>query len=326
MKKFFMIAAAALMVFAIATSCNKDSKNGGKNGSSVTKVDLKAASDYLVMYLPMQSAKEAVDKGYGVSFGSKNGAADFGKGFIGNGFVNTKGYDAEKGDNSEAYMTFAVAADNLFKSLDDFTVTLWIKNAVPGFKGDNKQTEAQKGAFLSMKSVKTADGSWPFFVILNDNYTPANGDNPATQQVNGRLMFQDWWGSTEESSTHLVESSSVWLDNSNPKYAKYDEWYQFAWTFNHATGESVILVDGIEVWRKTDGEKPKFKSVINTFKDSFDAFYVGGWSTKINGIANESWQKFFAGSIDEIRIFNIALDPTQVLAVYKEEVAAAVGK
>ena len=57
----------------------------------------------------------------------------------------------------------------------------------------------------------------------------------------------------------------------------------------------------------------------NLVTEYTNAFYVGAWSTYVEGDSTQSWQSYWAGSIDEIRMYNKALSKEEILALYKEE-------
>ena len=287
MKKFFMFAAAAMMILSVA-SCKKDpSNNGGKDSAGV---EVKTAAENLVVYLPLESEKGAVVKGQGISFQEKKGAAGFAKGMIGQAYTNTAN------NNDEAYLKLKVETDNAFKTLEDITVTLWAKNNAEFFKG----------ALFSLNGTGK-DPSWPGFVMLLDNHYAATGEQPEKQGVNGRFMFSD---------------ADLWLDTIDPALAKYDKWFQFAFTYDHATGNIVMYVDGVKFVEKNFDKKYPVKDAIAALTGT-NALYVGAWSTFVETGANGDWQRYFAGSIDEIRIFNKALSATEIDALYKEEVKVA---
>lgn len=305
MKKFFMFAAAAMMILS-AASCKKDSGNGDNNTAGA---EVKTAKENLVVYLPLESEKDAIAVGKGISFEKKVGAAGFAKGMIGQAYTNTSG------KNDEAYLKFKVAADNAFKTLDDITLTVWVKNVA----------EHYKGGLISLNG-KNRSGDWPAFVAYMDNHDAATDDAPEKQQVNGRIV----WPVTRIQDGNSVDTdSSLWMDTRDPAFAKYDKWFQFAFTFDHNSGEWALYVDGAQVktavYNDPDNPSPEFKKAINAI-EGFNALYVGGWSAFIDGLNTYDWQSFFAGSIDEIRIFNKALSATEIDALYKEEVKVALAQ
>ncbi len=48
--------------------------------------------------------------------------------------------------------------------------------------------------------------------------------------------------------------------------------------------------------------------------------YIGAFASRETGKSSESWLSYFAGKIDEIRVFNKALSEEEMLALYKAEV------
>ncbi|MBQ7269285.1 MAG: LamG domain-containing protein [Bacteroidales bacterium] len=285
MKKIFLFAAAAMMVLA----CDKN--NGGNDGGQ-TKNKVETAKENLVAYLPLESEANAVSVGQGISFGAKSGAAGFGEGFIGKAYTNTAG------NNDEAYLKLNVAATNAIKSLEDITFTAWVKNVA----------DFQKGAILSMNGTNPS-GDWPAFIAYFDNKSAATDTDPAKQQVNGRVVF-----------VRDGADVNLWLDTWDPAFAKYDEWFQFAFTYDHTSGDWALYINGAEVKAANFGDKLPFSQAVPA---DFNAFYVGGWASRIDGTSTADWQGYFAGSLDEIRIYNKALSALEIASLYTEEVLIA---
>jgi len=287
MKKFFMFAAAAMMVLSVA-SCKKD--NGKEGGETVPEV--KTAAENLVVHLPLTSAAKAVAVGEGITFASVNGAAGFGEGEIGTGYTNTAA------NNDEAYLKFDVAKSNPFTTMESITLTVWVKN----------NTDFSKGAILSFNGTNPS-GDWPAFNAYFDNKAMNEETSVETQQVNGRIVFNV--------DNHDV---NLWMDTWDPAFAKYDKWFQFAFTYDAASGAWALYSDGQKVKEAEFGDKLPFYKALPT---DFNAIYVGGWASRIDGKSSADWQTYFAGSLDEIRIYDKALSESEVLALYKEELAIA---
>ena len=292
MKKFFLFAASFAMLAAFA-SC--EPKTPDVPTPEPEKPEVQTAKDNLVVYMPLESAENAIEVGEGITFASKNGAAGFAAGEIGNGYTNTSG------KNDEAYLKFNLAKGNALSKLSDVTVTMWVKNI----------EDFQKGGLFSVNGKHFATQDWPSMVAMFDNKGVDEETGAKKQQINGRFMFKKADGS----------ETNLWLDTWDPAFAKYGVWFQFAFTYEASTGAWALYVDGVKVKDAEYGDKMAFGGCIPA---DADAFYLGGWSSFIeNYTGSADWMSYFAGSIDELRIYNKALSETEIQALRKEEVTIA---
>lgn len=293
MKKLLVFAAVAVVALV---ACNK---NDGKEDGQKKVAEVKTCAENLVAHFMFESETNAV-KAEGITFASKAGAANFGAGEIGNGYVN------KSGKNDESYLKFNLAKDNAISKLEDVTITMWINNI----------EEFQKGGLMSVNGKLFATQDWPSFVMMFDNKNFLNDEagqptEVKTQQFNGRIMFKKEDGA----------ETNLWLDTWDPAFAKYATWTQIGFTYVASTGAWALYVDGVKVKEAEYGDKMPFGKCIPA---DANALYVGGWASfieKYQGAAD--WQSYFSGSIDEIRIFNKALTEEELLALRKEEVAIA---
>ena len=292
---------------------NSGDNNGGENGGGNTEPEgpkVKTCDENLVLWISFDN-DNFIEKGEGVSFKENKGDAAIKTGFIGKGWVNNA-----KNNTASAYSKFDVAKDNLFKKLDNMTFTVWINN--------NKSY--YKGGVVSLNGGRNGDKphDFPAFIVYLDNNNPVIIDEqevPA-QQVNGRFIMHDDKGAEQ----------NVWLDTNDPAFAIYDQWFQLAVTYELNTQKPVDP-------ENPDGEKKTCATVTlysngqlvaerafdpniafnNLVTDFADAFYVGAWSTYVEGHSTAAWQSFWAGSIDEVRMYNKALSAEEISALYKEE-------
>ena len=293
MKKLFLIAAMALVA---VVSCNKT--DDGKDDKDKTP-EVKTCAENLVLHMPFEAADNAVKVGEGFTFDKKAGNADFGAGYIGNGYVN------KAGNNSEAYFKFNLAANNAISKLEDMTLTVWVKNI----------EEFQKGGLFSVNGKLFPTQDWPSLVVMFDNKGTVTEDGVdtgvKTQQVNGRIMFKLADGN----------ETNMWLDTWDPAFAKYNNWFQFAYTYTASTGAWALYVDGVKIKDAEYGDKMPWGKCVPS---DANAFYVGGWASWIESYQGAAdWMSFFSGSIDELRIYNKALTEAEIQALRKEEVAIA---
>ncbi len=282
----------------------KDDKDDTPEGPKVTTCD-----GNLVLWISFDN-DNLIEKGEGVSFKENKGDAAIKTGFIGKGWTNNAK------NNSMAYSKFDVASANLFKKLDDMTFTVWVKN--------NK--DYYKGGVVSLNGGRNGDKphDFPAFSVYLDNNNPVTIDDqqvPA-QQVNGRFIMHDDKGAEQ----------NVWLDTNDPAFAIYDEWFQLAVTYQLNTQKPVdsenpegdkktcatvmLYANGQLVAERAFDPNIAFNNLVTEYAN---AFYVGAWSTYVEGDSTASWQSYWAGSIDEIRMYNKALSKEEILALYKEE-------
>lgn len=270
---------------------------------------VKTCDENLVLWISFDN-DNLIEKGEGVSFKENKGDAAIKTGFIGKGWANNA-----KNNTVSAYSKFNVASDNLFKKLTDMTFTVWINN--------NK--DYYKGGVVSLNGGRNGSNphDFPAFCVYLDNNNPVTIDEqqvPA-QQVNGRFIFHDEAG-----------EQNVWLDTNDPAFAIYDNWFQLAVTYELNTTKPVnpeepegatktcatlcLYANGQLVAERAFDPNIPFNNLVT---DYANAFYVGAWSTYVEGDSTASWQSYWAGSIDEIRMYNKALSEEEVLALYKEE-------
>lgn len=273
-------------------------------GPKVTTCD-----ENLVLWISFDN-DNLIEKGEGLSFKENKGDAAIKTGFIGKGWTNNAK------NNSTAYSKFDVASANLFKKLDDMTFTVWVKN--------NK--DYYKGGVVSLNGGRNGDKphDFPAFNVYFDNNNPITIDDqqvPA-QQVNGRLIMHDEKGNEQ----------NLWLDTNAPEFAIYDNWFQLAFTYELNTtkpvdpekpegdtkkcGTVMLYANGQLVAERAFDPNIAFNNLVTEYTN---AFYVGAWSTYVEGDSTQSWQSYWAGSIDEIRMYNKALSKEEILALYKEE-------
>ncbi|MBR4809301.1 MAG: LamG domain-containing protein [Bacteroidales bacterium] len=256
--------------------------------------EVKTCAENLVLYISFDN-DNLIEKGEGVTFAETAGDA-----FIAGGFIE-KGWTNQSGVNSNtAYTKFDVAAGSLFTKLESITFTAWIKAS----------EEYPKGGIVSLNGARSGNNhhDFPAFIIYYDNYGADKETGEPWQQVNGRLLFHDAGGNEQ----------NFWLDASDPAFARYGDWCQFAATYDYTVGVGNLYLNGLPVRELTFGQYIPFNNLVTEFAD---AFYVGGWSSFIEGDSFQTWQNYWAGSIDEIRLFDKAFSEDEILALYKEELA-----
>ena len=288
MKKIFYLAAA--MSIAMFASCEKnDGNNGG--GSEATQVTV--ATDALVLHLPFEDG--SVAKGEGVTFASKEGKADLVAGFIGKAYTNTSGDAKEAG-----YLKYNLAATNCIKSLKSFTFSAWVKRPALG-----------SGAIFSVNGGEHDWGSTMHFMFDN---TGVGEDGATYQQFNARI------DSYKEGEDGMFQAS-CWPNVQGPEFAKVDQWFHVARTYDALTGAWVVYVDGVQTHNGVHefGDPAGPFGDLDLNSDTMNALYIGGWAAIIDGVNNAEWMTYFNGSIDEVRMYNRALTPAEIGKLWQEE-------
>ena len=288
-----MLVAAGFMMAA----CSLEDLQNLADQVSDKLTEITTAKDNLVVYLPLESETNAVKLGEGITYASKVGAAGFAKGEVGQGYTNTSA------KNDEAYLKFNLAKNNALTKLEDVTITVWLKMV----------EEFQKGGIFSVNGKIFPTQDWPSMVVLADNKDFVIGEDgkpttQKTQQFNGRFMFKNAEGN----------ETNLWLDTRDPAFAVYDKWFQFGFTYDHATGAWALYVDGVKVKDAEYGDKMAFGNCIPA---DADALYLGAWASWVEKYTGaQDWMSYFSGSIDEVRFFNKALSETEMAELYKEEI------
>ena len=148
--------------------------------------------------------------------------------------------------------------------------------------------------------------------FIYDNAITDETGAVAEQQFNGRF-----------------ESNGVaqWPNTQNVAFTSLDKWYQVVRTYDAATSEWNVYVDGVKLpLVDADGnpvnilkDGDNLLGDLNLANDAMNALYLGGWASRIEGKANEGWMTYFNGSIDEVRMYNRALTDQEVGKLFQEE-------
>lgn len=267
-----------------------ENENGNGQTQEPEKPSVKTGAENLVLHISFDN-DNLIEVGEGVTFKENKGEAKIATGFIGQGWSNKSANNTK-----EAYSKFEVGANSAFTKIESVTFSCWVK-----------LIEGQKGAIISLNGGRSGSKAhdFPAFIVYFDN-SGTNEEQVKWQQVNGRLIFHDGNGNEQ----------NLWLDTSLDVLAQYDEWYQFAFTYDTATGDVILYKNGQEIQTKSFELKIPFNNLVTEFAD---ALYVGAWSTFVEGDSVQTWQSYWAGGLDEIRLYNKAFSADEMLELYKEE-------
>ena len=289
----------------------EDNGNGGGQNDEPEGPKVTTCEENLVLWISFDN-DNLIEKGEGVSFKENKGDAAIKTGFIGKGWTNNA-----KDNKASAYSKFDVAQDNLFKKIEKVTITTWLKA-----ESDKAKI---KGCPISLNGGRSGENPHDFpamnvyFDNVGESEDSETGEKTPMQQINGRFIFHDDKG-TEQ---------NLWLDTWVLGFDYYGDWFHLAVTYDKdievmdeeqgamvAKDQAKLYINGTLVKSYTFEHKIPFNNLVTEF---CNAFYVGGWSSYIEGDSTQSWQSYWAGSIDEIRMYNKALSEEEVLALYKEE-------
>lgn len=289
----------------------EENGNGGGQNDEPEGPKVTTCDENLVLWISFDN-DNLIEKGEGVSFKENKGDAAIKTGFIGKGWVNNA-----KDNKASAYSKFDVASDNVFKKIDKVTMTIWLKT--------ESEKAKIKGCLFSLNGARTSDGKhhdWPALNVFFDNYGEVTiedtGEKVPWQQINGRFTFHD--NSGTEQNLFLNSSLNDFI---------YGQWIQLAVTYDMDTtgmdeesnqmvakDQAKIYINGVLLAALTFDHKIPFGNLVT---EACDAFYVGAWSTFVEGDSTQDWQNYWAGAIDEIRFYNKALSEEEITALYKEE-------
>ena len=294
MKKYLSILFAAATAVALIASCEKNGDNGGATLDANDPGTVK--TENLIAYFPLESETNAVEA-VGIKYSKKAGAAGFVNGMRGKAYSNTAA-DCKV----FSYLDFALEANNPLKSMSSFTISAWVKMPVP-----NDGSPA-------MLSVNAGDGGMGSLLIMNEG-----------------------WGCNADSlyvKAYLFNTATNWkgqnLGLNNAKFTT-DKWFHLVYSYNendskmsfYSNGafvaDSEHFADGVQA----DGSQPKLGKLV--LDPAMSNLYIGAWFNNLDGTHADTWRSSFPGTLDELRIWNVALTPEEIEDLYTKEVVKADG-
>ena len=292
MKKFLKITGVfsitILLSGSILTSCSKDPVDpfAGKTDPSTI------ASASLIAYFPFESepaAGAAVDKSNNtITYVKKVGTAGFVTGRRGNGY---------QGSATQAYLEYNVAAGSALKTLDEVTLSCWIKTP-------NTTSGAAK-----IFNLNGGDAFMGNLVLMQESQ--ALGDS-----VDMKFYFFDS-SSPEWKGQDVRKQSDKFLN---------DKWYHLVSLYRKSTSTIELYANGKLVLTGIrysgpvpagGGAQPLLGAI--TLGSDMTKVHFGAWAQQIAGTP-ESWMSYYKGIVDEFRVFNKALTAAEVKSLYDAEV------
>lgn len=295
-KSFFSI--LTVMLISIATvsfyGCDKDNgTDGGGDNPPAGKTDPSTiAAANLVVYMPFESEDKILEKGSGITFTKvayeEGGTAPtFPAGRRGNCYQGANGGFAE----------FDLAASNPFINMDEFTIATWVKSAPVG-----------ASAMLSLNGGDANMGGLDLIV--------ENGSNADSLNIKGYLYSDsgEWKG--QDIVLH------------KPPFAT-NRWFHLVYSYNKATSAMSLWANGVFVGESVrysgpdpDGEDgAQEQPLLGALKlVNMTKFYIGAWAKQVETAAPDDWMSYYAGMLDEMRIYNKALSEVEIKDLYDAEV------
>lgn len=291
MKKLFVVFAALAALTVV--SCNKDNKEPDTTGG------VSVGAENLVAYFPLDSKDAVITKGEGVTFAELGGKGEFAaKGARGGCYNNSSA-----NHDTQAYLKLNVPKDFL-KKLTSFTVGAWVN------------APTNRGGIVTFDGGTDANwGAWDLFLDGGDE--------------NGTIL-----------KGYLFNNGTEWggfYPNYKGAEVAQNKWIYVTYTYDEATSYANLFVNGVLVgpadeegkilgtnlcWAgpEKDGKQDKVGK-LNLSEVS--CLYIGAFASRETGKSAEPWLSYFAGKIDEIRIFNKGLNEQEVKALFQAEVKAA---
>jgi hypothetical protein len=294
MKKYFLLIAAAVAALAIS-SCKKDG-DGDKKIDTTGGVNV--AADNLVAYFPLNSEEDVITLGEGISYLEMGGEAEFNANGFRGGAYNNKSANHE----TKAYLKFSVP-QKFLANMSSFTVTAWVNSP------------SQRGGIVTFDGGTDANwGGWDMFYD--------GGDDKGTTFKGYMFSTKTEWGG--------------FFPNFKSEAIVANQWIQVGFSYDENTSWANLWVNGILLgnidketneilgtstcWAGPEDAEGNQEKVGKIVMPDVSLMYLGAFASRETGKSAESWLSYFAGKIDEVRIFNKALSAEEMLALYKAEV------
>lgn len=267
------------------TSCSKDDDNGGDDGKTDPST---IAATNLVAYFPLDAENETVQKANStITYSKKVGAASFVTGRRGKAYM---------GSTSEAYLEYNLTAGNPLLSLDEYTLSAWIK------------TPATTSGAAKMFSVNGGDSFMGNLVLMQESREL--GDSVDMKMYLYDNESPDWKGQ------EIREQKPPFLN---------DKWFHLVAIYRKSTSTMEYFANGVFVTKSVKyagpvpnvGDQPLLGAI--KLKNDMTKIHFGAWAQQIAGTP-EGWMSYYKGMLDEFRIYNKALSQAEITSLYEAEV------
>jgi hypothetical protein len=211
-----------------------------------------------------------------------------------------------------AYISFDLPATDKLATLKAFTIAMWVK----------------------APKVPVGKGIPAFFQLSSNSWEGALS------------VFQDNLGDNLSDSIHLkgffgkagVPWAGQWWDKANPSLIS-DKWFHLVINYDNATSIATLYVNGGAYkyvtlsaydspvrYQNDPGSAENVNNVAKLgdlnlpLRDTNNKGIIGYWAIKAFFAGADTWQDYFFGNLDELRIYDKALSATEVKALYDAEV------
>lgn len=205
-----------------------------------------------------------------------------------------KAYQGAEG----AHLLYTLPQASKLKTLTSFSVAMWFKS--PLVTGAPEPIIFQIG--------KSDDLFWGNLTLCL-NRLSATADS---LQLHAFFLKNGaaWSGQ------HIGYSNSLFQVN---------QWMHLVFEYNGATSKYIIYKDGVKVVTNTGVEDRKANEAGDALGNlSFlnaDVINIGAWRPKSEGTVTDDWMGWFKGNLDELRVYDKALNATEAKALYDAEVS-----
>jgi Concanavalin A-like lectin/glucanases superfamily len=291
----------ATVVLFSATSCTKSSpaptNNGGGGGTGPTPIDGFTSSDSidasnLIAYFPFDGNSNDV-KG---NLTAHEVNITYGTGIRGQAY--------QGGDSTYA----TLVPDAAFSSLGSYTISLWYKLAAQPTAGD-------PGGLFFLSGTTNPN----LLLTEIESYAPVSGDSVKIHHGFFDVISPAYQGFTMES--YDTAAIGKWVnvvttyDGSASTYVIYQNGNPIG--NNSAFGSNVTTT---QMW--TDGTMTTPLGNLGWGSDAPVQIVIGTWPAGLYGVSPSLGSNgCFMGQMDELRVFNKALSPHDVAAIYLNGVA-----
>jgi hypothetical protein len=305
--KIFISALALTGVFAMMTSCSKDSSSslppiGGYNSAD------EVGASALKAYWPLDgNGKESIS--------STSPTASVGASYV-------EGVKGQGLSLAAGYLDFpSIAA--LTTSSGSITISCWAKLY---------NTKLVVGGESHISEIFNLSGDTPgngYIGVLGETHNLTTVD---TIQVKGHFETKKDDGTQAGGDAVNMTKMESWMisDNENPanliKHVAFankvgGQWAHIVYVYDGAAGKNTLWVNGVKisnpVWEVRNNGLPLPLVYASTTHPT-----IGARSNFIAGLASgDTWNKAMTGQIDEIRVWDKALVQSDINALYELELA-----
>ena len=270
---------------AILTIASCDKEDKKKDTTGGVDV----CKEALVAYFPLNSAEDCVTLGEGISYDAIGGAGKFGTGARGGCYESTGGV------SDQAFLKLNVPA-NFTTQFSSFTVSAWI------FSNDFRG-----GIFTVGSTADGVDANWGALNLFLDG-----GDADAGAWLKGYF-----WNTNPSADWHGFYPSAQCVHRLT--------WEYVTMTYDASTSKVMLYLNGNKMFEQDVllGDGKAAAGEVTLFPAS--SCYIGAFAQRMSGASAEEWLSYFSGKIDEVRIFNKGLSASEVMQLYKAEIAVTDG-